>query len=318
MVALLLRVMLLVLAGAACLWAVLLWPVSPVLAGAAVALVLGSHALALALEMVALGRVSRGDPVPVASWRERVRAWGQEVLVASRVFGWRQPFFADEVPDACGPGGAGTGRRGVVLLSGFACNRGFWTPWLRRLRAQRRVFVAPSLEPPFGSIDDYVPQVDAAVARVTAATGLPPVLVCHSMGGLAARAWLRAARADERVHHVITIGAPHQGTWLARFSQLTNGRQMRLRSDWLAGLARSEPAARAARFTCWYSDCDNVVFPPSAAVLPGARQRLVPGVAHVALAFCPQVMEVTLAAIERDCYTDDGPLALSGGPAGGG
>ncbi|WP_137895269.1 alpha/beta fold hydrolase, partial [Ramlibacter sp. 2FC] len=199
-----------------------------------------------------------------------------------------------------GPGGEG--RRGVVLVHGFACNRGLWNPWLRRLRAEGRVFLALNLEPVFGSIDAYVTQIEDAVARVSVATGLPPVLVCHSMGGLAARAWLRLPGAERRVHHVVTIATPHRGTWLGHFSAAVNARQMQLGSAWLAELASQEPPARAARFTCWYSDCDNVVLPYASAMLQGARNRLVPGLPHVALALCPQVIEATLEAIRQDRF----------------
>jgi triacylglycerol esterase/lipase EstA (alpha/beta hydrolase family) len=147
----------------------------------------------------------------------------------------------------------------------------------------------------FGSIDGYVPIVEAAVQRITQATGMAPVLVCHSMGGLAARAWLRANPAGGRVHHVITIGSPHHGTWLAQFSRLANGRQMQRRGEWLRRLEAGD--ARNASFTCWYSNCDNIVFPASTATLPGADNRLVRGVAHVALAFHPRVMDESLALI---------------------
>jgi alpha-beta hydrolase superfamily lysophospholipase len=162
------------------------------------------------------------------------------------------------------------------------------------MRSQGRPYIAVNLEPVFGTIDDYVPIVDDAVQRVTQVSGMPPVLVCHSMGGLAARAWLRAADNAARVHHVITIGTPHHGTWLGRFSHLTNGQQMRIGSPWITELGRMEPQVP---FTCWYSNCDNVVFPASTATLPGADNRLVRGVAHVHLGFQPQVMSDSLAII---------------------
>jgi triacylglycerol lipase len=95
------------------------------------------------------------------------------------------------------------------------------------------------------------------------------------------------------VAHVITIGTPHRGTWLARLSRLQNGRQMRLDGEWVAQLA-AQPA-RPGLFTCWYSNCDNVVFPPAAATLPGADNRLVTNAAHVELAFRPEVMQASLA-----------------------
>jgi triacylglycerol esterase/lipase EstA (alpha/beta hydrolase family) len=158
-------------------------------------------------------------------------------------------------------------------------------------------FIAVNLEPVFGSIDEYVPVIEEAVHRIERATGKAPVLVCHSMGGIAARAWMRATSAEHRVHHIITIASPHAGTWLARFSRVTNGRQMRPDSEWMAQLAQSSGPARNARFTCWYSNCDNVVFPASAATLDGADNRLVRGVGHVALGFHHEVMAESLAKI---------------------
>jgi triacylglycerol esterase/lipase EstA (alpha/beta hydrolase family) len=104
------------------------------------------------------------------------------------------------------------------------------------------------------------------------------------MGGLALRAWWAADGRDERLHHAITLGSPHHGTWLARFAMTRNARQMQQLSRWLQTLAPRETAARRARFTCFYSHCDNIVFPPSTATLPGADNRHVPGHAHVHLA----------------------------------
>lgn len=277
------------LAAAALAWLVWHWPRSPALAVLGVALIAGGYAVVLGLEFVALYFVSRRDTTPAPSWPDIARAWLGETLVAPLVFCWRQPFRWDAVPDHL-DGEQLRGRRGAVFIHGFVCNRGFWTPWLRALKARDRAFAAVNLEPVFGSIDDYVPIIDAAVQQVTRATGLPPVLVCHSMGGLAARAWLRAGRDDGRVAHVITIGTPHRGTWLGRFSHLANGRQMRLQSEWLGELASYATQERHAAFTCWYSNCDNIVFPTSTATLPGADNRLVRGAAHVDLAFRPEVL----------------------------
>ena len=137
----------------------------------------------LALEFMLLRVVNRGDPSPRATAAELFSAWLGETLVAPRVFCWRQPFRPNEVPDALSPVNVVHGRRGVVFIHGFFCNRAFWTPWLKRLRSSGHAFVAVSLEPVFASIDDYVPQIEAAVTQVTEATGMPPLLVCHSMGG---------------------------------------------------------------------------------------------------------------------------------------
>jgi pimeloyl-ACP methyl ester carboxylesterase len=232
------------------------------------------------------------------------RAWRGEVLTAPRVFCWQQPFRSRSEPDSLPAEMVAQPdrQRGVVLLHGFFCNRGFWNPWMKRLRANHVPFVAVNLEPAFGSIDAYVDTVEAAVRRVEAATGIAPVVVGHSMGGLVARAWLSRQTDRKRVHRIVTIGTPHRGTWLARFSHTLNGREMRIASPWLARLAARE--TRGAddehpyqRFTCFYSNCDNIVFPASTATLPGADNRRVRIAAHVHMAFFAEVFDHVAQAL---------------------
>jgi pimeloyl-ACP methyl ester carboxylesterase len=286
------------LLAAACGWLLYFGQSAPVLAAAGfVAITLGYTAF-LAIEFLLARQVNKSDPVLQPGWKELFCAWLSESVIAPQVFCWRQPFRPDAIADQLAPPAAMQGRRGVVFVHGFFCNRGFWMPWLKHLQSSGHAFVAVNLEPLFCSIDRYAPQIEDAVQRVTRATGQPPLLVCHSMGGLAARAWLGLTNAEARVHHVVTIATPHRGSWLARFGHGRNGRQMRLLSDWLTQLNRETPVDRYALFTCWYSNCDNVVFPASNATLPGARNRLVRGAAHVQLAFMPQVMQATLALLD--------------------
>jgi pimeloyl-ACP methyl ester carboxylesterase len=276
---------------AASAWLIWHWQESRWMAIAGFVAITLSYSAFLALEFCALRWVGRDDPAPRPSWSELARAWFGETLAAPRVFLWRQPFRWRTQPDLLQGAPGNESLRGVVFIHGFVCNRGFWAPWLTALRSDGRCYVAVNLEPVFGSIDEYVPIIEDAVTRVTRATGLPPVLVCHSMGGLAARAWLRSTDS-QRVHHVITIGTPHRGTWLGQFSHLKNGRQMRMGGEWLRKLGESQ--LRFERFTCWYSNCDNIVFPPSTATLPGADNRLVRGTAHVAMAFDEHVMSASI------------------------
>ena len=127
------------------------------------------------------------------------------------------------------------------------------------------------------------------------------MVVAHSMGGLVLRAWLAATPgADQQVGGLVTIATPHQGTWMARYAHGANGRQMRAGSAWLAKLARQETAQLRARFVCFYSDADAIVFPSGLARLPGADNRLVAGVGHVAIAYRPEVMNWVMAQLQRD------------------
>jgi triacylglycerol lipase len=287
------RALVALVVSAALAWLLAWWDRRPVLAitGACALLVL--HVPVLAVEFLLLARLRGGDPAPRASAPQLFRAWTRESVQGLRVFGWRQPFRWQRWPDRLQ---GQSGLRGIVFIHGFVCNRGFWAPWLARAQAFGHPFIAVNLEPVFGSIDDYGATIDDAVRRLSAATGRPPVLVCHSMGGLAARAWLRHRAEPAAVAHVVTIGTPHHGTALARLSRVANGRQMRVQGEWLRGLSDTE-AALASAFTCWFSNCDNIVMPPSTATLPGADNRLVFGAAHVDLAFRPAVMDGTFALV---------------------
>ncbi|MEX1166284.1 MAG: permease, partial [Hydrogenophaga sp.] len=232
---------------------------------------------------------------------QRLGAWAQETALTPAIFLWRQPIRWRDLPDspvgsALSPGPA------VVLVHGFVCNRGFWAPWMQVLRSASVPYASVNLEPVFGSIDEGIALMESAVSRAEQLGALPPVLVCHSMGGLAARAWLASAPGNlHRVSRVITIGSPHHGTWLARWSRVANGMQMRQRSPWLASLAQREATLHGdkafEKFVCWYSNADHIVFPTSTAKLPGADNRHVPGTAHVALGFHPRVMRESLAMV---------------------
>lgn len=302
--------MLVVLAlGLACMWIWAFWPLSVLGALGGALVVFTGHAFVLALEFVAVGWVNRTESPPRANGWMLARAWWSEVRVAPVVFAYRQPFKWREHPDSQPCPGNLSKDRAAVLIHGFVCNRGLWLPWLEAMRRRGLHYTTVNLEPVFGSIDDYLDLIENAVRRAQQMGGKPPVVVCHSMGGLAIRAWLAADPANaDRIHRVVTIGSPHLGTWLARFSLSKNGQQMQINGDWLNDLADREHANHAnpyRHFVCWYSNADNIVFPTSTARLPGADNRHVPGVAHVALAFHPEVMNTSLAMLSS------GPISAS-------
>lgn len=286
-------------AGAWLAWAVPAG-LAPGWVAAGLVLALLPAAPVLALEFLLLAAFGRDAATPRASAADLLRAWAGEVAAAWRVFSWDQPLFADAEADV-----PGVGPVGVLLVHGYFCNRGVWRPWLLRLRALGAPCTALTLEPAFGRIDDWVPQIEQAVADLQRRTGRAPLVVAHSMGGLAVRAWLAAqpdaAAADARVQRVITIATPHQGTWMARFAQTANARQMRIGGRWLSALAAAETPARRARFISFYGHADNIVFPASTATLADADNRHLPAVAHVAMVQHPAVwVEVQLQLNRSD------------------
>lgn len=287
----------LLLAGGLLVW---LWPSQgPVAALAWAALGFWGYGLVMALGFLALLLINRGEPAPARPpglW-ELLRACWFEFWACERVFAWQQPFQAQREPDHLPA--APNGRRGVLLLHGYSCNRGLWNGWLRRLREQGHACVALNLEPAFGSIDDYADAIETALRRLQQSTGMAPVIVAHSMGGLALRAWWRRHGGGDamRLHRAFTLGSPHAGTVMAGLGPATNARQMRRGSAWLQALAAEEAQDFRARLVCYYSNADQVVCPAGSAVLAGAVVRYKPGLGHLRLVFDEGVFADLLAEL---------------------
>lgn len=280
-------------------WLAAWWPRSPGLALAGALLCLCWPGLHLALQMVLMRCVVRRAGAPVPAWSTVLRAWLAEWRLAVQVFGWRLPFRARAEVDGR-PGHNAAGQVGMVLVHGFFCNRAVWAPWLRRLKARGIACSAMTLEPAHGaSIDAMVADLDGCVRRMVAATGQAPLIVAHSMGGLVVRAWLGRLSAQERrqlAAHVVTLATPHRGTWMARFAHGLPALEMRQASAWLRGLGPPPPEVA---FSCWWSACDNIVFPPPVATLPGQDAHRLDDVAHVQLVFDERVWRFCLALRER-------------------
>jgi triacylglycerol lipase len=290
-------------------WTACAWKTDAGLAVAGLMAAASLHPLVLAFELLLVKLTHRSDPSPRAPAGMFARAWWAEIKTSLRVFLWQQPFrsrvWPDHLPCQNGPGSAG---RGVLLVHGYVCNRGLWNTWMQKLTAAGRPFVAVNLEPVLGSIDQTIAAIEDAVGRLEFGTGMPPVVVAHSMGGLVVRRWW-ATQPSHRLHHVITLGTPHQGTWLARWGLSLNARQMRPGSPWLSALVAQEPPERAQAFTCFYSHTDNIVFPPSCATLPGAQHRHLCGYGHVHLVQSPEAWQALQQCLDQTAPPQGHPHA---------
>jgi pimeloyl-ACP methyl ester carboxylesterase len=245
--------------------------------------------------------------------RDWLIAFGRESWVSIRQFYWLMPFREGFRVAAPPP----LQRPPIVLIHGYGCNRGLWLPAARWFSGRGYPVSAISLLPLHCSIDDYAEAIGHEVARASAAAGgVRVALVAHSMGGLAARAYLRRCarlREDPRLAGIITLGTPHRGTHIARVGLGENARQMRYGAEWLgqlglpepaaagASTAASTPAAEGVPMTAIISLQDNIVSRPleQRLGLPGSRAIFVRQQWHMSLATSARVFRLLDRILQR-------------------
>lgn len=196
-------------------------------------------------------------------------------------------------------------RLPIVLVHGYLSNRGYFRPMVRFLESTGAgPLFTPNFPVMFSSIEDFAAELHEAVERIAAGCGHGKVvLVCHSMGGLAAREYLRI-HGMGRVHRLVTIASPHHGTMLAVFGMGVNARQMRRGSDFLRRLEEAEArSASKVPTTSIYSPHDNLVSPQDTSRLDWARNSTVPGKGHVAILSATRTFELLREELELPART---------------
>jgi hypothetical protein len=199
----------------------------------------------------------------------------------------------------------------ILLVHGMVDNRSIFT--LLRLGLRRRGFgrVSSMNYSPFtADVRVAAAQLAEEVEALVAETGYERIhVVGHSMGGLIARYYVTRLGGDERVHTLVTLGTPHQGTYTAYgwHSQLT--RQLRPGSGLMRELDQPVPDCQT-RFVVYWSDLDQMVFPQRNAALhhPDLSVRNVDlhGVGHMSLPIIGSVVHgisSTLAHLDTEGHT---------------
>lgn len=239
---------------------------------------------------------------PELTWPGIIRLFSGEFCATMVCSSWAMPFqrfdkrlFTDSA------------TLPVLLIHGYGCNSGYWH-WMSKALCDAHItHYAVDMEPVFGSIDGYAPLVHEAVQRLISESGHHSiVIVAHSMGGLAARAYLRDFGC-EHVAKVITLGTPHHGTTIANFGIGINCGEMNwlgraeegTSSEWLQKLAATETPSLRAAILSIYSHHDNIVSPQISSHLPNAENIAISGIGHVALALDSSVQALVVEQIQN-------------------
>jgi triacylglycerol lipase len=178
----------------------------------------------------------------------------------------------------------------ILLVHGIIDNHAIFTVMERALR--RRGFRTLAAYD-YGLLTYNIPRaavrLGEAIARLSAATGYERIhVIGHSLGGLIARYYAQRLAGDRRVHTLVTLGTPHQGTQLAWAAPLLPlVRQLTPNSSVMQELAEPAPGCRT-RFVAFYSDIDHLIVPSRNARLDhpdlNVRNIAARGVGHLSMA----------------------------------
>ena len=179
-------------------------------------------------------------------------------------------------------------QRTVVLVHGYLANRATLLPLATYLRWRGLSQVlsfnyrsSEGIERAALALRDYLRR-QVPGGRVD--------LVCHSLGGLIARVYLRHLGGGRRVDQCITLGTPHQGTYNAYWVASRVGDELRPDSRLLQRLATPSNEAARVRFLSIVAGSDNLVIPRVFARFEDEVR--VPDVGHLGILFSPRVFRL--------------------------
>lgn len=221
----------------------------------------------------------------------------------------------------------------VVLLHGLGEGRGSMRPLAAHLRetlgGSVLTFGYASVK---AGIDDHAAALARVLADLTRARRIS--LVGHSLGGLVIRRWHAIAAADDlaRVHRVVMLGSPNQGSDLARMASriwgvaaTADGAARDLVVDWqkvapslavptcdlgiIAGGKRDDRG-----YSMFLEGDDDAVVRVEETRLEGADDFLVVPVHHAAMMKHPEVQRATEAFLKTGRFPASAGAAVDSRP----
>jgi pimeloyl-ACP methyl ester carboxylesterase len=194
----------------------------------------------------------------------------------------------------------------ILLVHGLIDNRSIFA--LLRRGLTRRGFgsvYSMNYSPLTADIRTSAAQLGEEVEAIVAETGYEKIhVVGHSLGGLIARYYVTRLGGDARVHTLVTLGTPHQGTWSGYALPTRITAQMRPGSGLIRELDEPAPGC-TTRFISYWSDTDLVIVPQGNGALRHpdlwVRNVRLHGVGHISLPIVGDVAHgISMALAELD------------------
>jgi pimeloyl-ACP methyl ester carboxylesterase len=187
----------------------------------------------------------------------------------------------------------------VLLVPGFLGPSPLLIPLMIFLRLHGRRADLLHNFPAFDGVIKLSERLAVAVERIRAQTGAAKVdIVCHSMGGLAARYYLRHFEGHMYVRRLVTIATPHQGTKWARWPLNQSLRDMMPGNPLLAEM-EEDMDFEGVKCLNIRAAWDQIVWPHELSVWgPHATDHELPFSEHWAIQLDPRTLALVLTLLE--------------------
>lgn len=129
----------------------------------------------------------------------------------------------------------------------------------------------------------------------------PLVIIGHSLGGVLATAALQNGPLPPAVAGLVTLGSPLHGNWRSRFAPWASLRELRPDSAFMTRLAATRDRLRPLldHTLSVAATRDQLVQPAQSALLDGAQQVELDGVAHAGLMFDRRVHRAVVELVRK-------------------
>lgn len=194
----------------------------------------------------------------------------------------------------------------VLLVHGIVDNRSIFVHFARVLRRRGHGTVQAVNYSPMtaftGDVRAAARDLGEHVERMCAASGVDRVhVIGHSLGGLIARYYVQRLGGDDRVDTLVTLGSPHQGSFIAHLLPPTVvPRQLQPGSDLLRELTEPAPGCRT-RFLAVWSRMDQLIIPQRNARLEHPDLQVtnvrLDHVGHMAMTIDPEVVHLVTCTL---------------------
>jgi triacylglycerol lipase len=201
-----------------------------------------------------------------------------------------------------------TDQNPVVLVAGYKDNASVCLRLINYLREEGFPLFPLTLSPSDGwvGLDLLSAQVAEGVEQIAQGYGSRELqfdFVGFSMGGLVLRHYLQRRDGLARANRLVTIGSPHQGTFMAYYRDRPALRQMRPGSPFLLDLNQDSQRLAQLAFTSIWTPLDLTIVPPISSVMETAQNHRVLVPYHRALITSTRVFVQVAAGLRRQAGT---------------